>query len=65
MYFYILILCLNTNTSMISTDVFFDFTDFQATLTKSLNAVTPFEVETGEGRCISPRTTTSFWGIPR
>ena len=29
MYFYILILCLNTMTSMINTNTFFDFTDFQ------------------------------------
>ena len=29
MYFFIFILCLNTITSMINTNVFFDFTDFQ------------------------------------
>jgi hypothetical protein len=29
MYFYIFILCLNTITSMINTNTFFDFTDFQ------------------------------------
>jgi hypothetical protein len=29
MYFFILILCLNTITSMINTNVFFNFTDFQ------------------------------------
>ena len=34
MYFFILILCLNTITSMIKTNVFFDFTDFQAGLPK-------------------------------
>ena len=32
MYFYILILCVNTITSMINTDAFFDFTDFQVPL---------------------------------
>ena len=31
MYFYIFIVCLNTITSMINTNLFFDFTDFQAT----------------------------------
>ena len=30
MYFYILILCLNTRTSRINTNLFFDFIDFQA-----------------------------------
>ena len=29
-HFFIFILCLNTITSMINTNVFFDFTDFQA-----------------------------------
>jgi len=32
MYFFILIVCLNTMTSMINTNVFFDFTDFQVTV---------------------------------
>jgi hypothetical protein len=36
MYFYILNLCLNTITSRINTDPFFDFTDFHSTSCSSL-----------------------------
>ena len=48
MYFFILIVCLNTMTSMINTNVFFDFTDFQVGQQSSLAQTSAVRALCGE-----------------
>jgi hypothetical protein len=50
MYFYILNLCLNTITSIIKTNVFFDLTDFQVPLVVVRGVFEGRELETLHAR---------------